>query len=371
MRELNIGAVLAECRKRKGATQEEVALFTGVSKASVSKWETGQSYPDITVLPVLASFFHITIDQLLGYRPELTEKEIWEAYRDFTEKFGREPFLEVVAEIRELVRKYNSCYPLFFAMAQLLFNNSGLAASREEGLLILEEAQMLCVRIQEESEDTILKKDAMALEGFLSIMKREPRRVLELFGERLRPRISSEMLLVGAYSLLGEKKRAMEYCQALLYEGAVEMLDLFGNYLALCEPDKKEGCFRAVKAMEEAFSLRSLLPHKIINLYMMEAICYGEQKNREKTLAALSDYEETVQKHWKDFTIHGDEFFDFLEQWVLESGISREMPRNMRFIREEIIKNVRDNPVFSFLKEEREFRVIVKRLESLQTEERE
>ena len=57
MKELNIGTVLGERRREKGVTQEEVAAFVGVSKASVSKWETGQSYPDITVLPVLASFF--------------------------------------------------------------------------------------------------------------------------------------------------------------------------------------------------------------------------------------------------------------------------------------------------------------------------
>lgn len=75
MKELNIGTVLGERRREKGVTQEEVAAFVGVSKASVSKWENGQSYPDITVLPVLASFFHITIDELLGYRPQLTKRK--------------------------------------------------------------------------------------------------------------------------------------------------------------------------------------------------------------------------------------------------------------------------------------------------------
>ena len=93
MKELNIGTVLGERRREKGVTQEEVAAFVGVSKASVSKWENGQSYPDITVLPVLASFFHITIDELLGYRPQLTEKEIWESYQYFTRFSGRSRFV--------------------------------------------------------------------------------------------------------------------------------------------------------------------------------------------------------------------------------------------------------------------------------------
>lgn len=43
MKELNIGTVLAAHRREKGVTQEEVAAFAGVSKASVSKWENGDS----------------------------------------------------------------------------------------------------------------------------------------------------------------------------------------------------------------------------------------------------------------------------------------------------------------------------------------
>ena len=43
MKELNIGTVLGERRREKGVTQEEVAAFVGVSKASVSKWENGVS----------------------------------------------------------------------------------------------------------------------------------------------------------------------------------------------------------------------------------------------------------------------------------------------------------------------------------------
>ncbi|WP_419762087.1 helix-turn-helix domain-containing protein, partial [Bacillus mobilis] len=40
-------------------------MYNGITKASVSKWETGQSYPDITFLPLLASYFNISIDELI------------------------------------------------------------------------------------------------------------------------------------------------------------------------------------------------------------------------------------------------------------------------------------------------------------------
>lgn len=48
----------------------------GVSKAAVSKWETGLSYPDITLLPVLAAYFNISIDELMGYEPQMGKEDI-------------------------------------------------------------------------------------------------------------------------------------------------------------------------------------------------------------------------------------------------------------------------------------------------------
>jgi len=64
---LNIGNKIAEYRREKGATQEQLADYAGVSVAAVSKWETQQSYPDITLLPSIADFFEVSIDSLLEY----------------------------------------------------------------------------------------------------------------------------------------------------------------------------------------------------------------------------------------------------------------------------------------------------------------
>lgn len=65
---------LAELRKRKGATQQDVAEILNISFKTVSKWENGGSMPDITVLPALAEYFEVSVDQLLGLVP-LAEEE--------------------------------------------------------------------------------------------------------------------------------------------------------------------------------------------------------------------------------------------------------------------------------------------------------
>ena len=67
---MKLGRILVEKRHKKGITQEELAAYLGVSKAAVSKWENEMTYPDITLLPQLAAYFNITIDDLLGYEPQ-------------------------------------------------------------------------------------------------------------------------------------------------------------------------------------------------------------------------------------------------------------------------------------------------------------
>ena len=79
--ELPIGQEIAKRRKDKQITQTELADFMSVSKASVSKWETGQSYPDITLLPLLAAFFDCSVDDLLVINSQLTTQEIKRIYQ--------------------------------------------------------------------------------------------------------------------------------------------------------------------------------------------------------------------------------------------------------------------------------------------------
>jgi transcriptional regulator with XRE-family HTH domain len=60
---------IAELRKDKGIGQQDLAEILGVSFQSVSKWETGTTMPDITLLPSIAEYFNISVDELLGLKP--------------------------------------------------------------------------------------------------------------------------------------------------------------------------------------------------------------------------------------------------------------------------------------------------------------
>ena len=66
---------LQELRKQKGITQEELAERLYVSRTAVSKWESGRGYPNIESLKALASFFSVTVDELLSTDQVLTIAE--------------------------------------------------------------------------------------------------------------------------------------------------------------------------------------------------------------------------------------------------------------------------------------------------------
>lgn len=70
----SLGSRIAELRRKKNMTQEDLANALGVTPQAVSKWENDLSCPDITLLPQLARLFGVTIDELLGNQnqPETT-----------------------------------------------------------------------------------------------------------------------------------------------------------------------------------------------------------------------------------------------------------------------------------------------------------
>lgn len=63
---LFIGENIKCMRRERDLTQEEMAAHLGISFQSISKWERGDGYPDITMLPALANYFGVSVDELLG-----------------------------------------------------------------------------------------------------------------------------------------------------------------------------------------------------------------------------------------------------------------------------------------------------------------
>ena len=77
---IRIGKFLQELRKEKGLTQEQLADKTGVSRRTVSRWETGSNMPDLDVLIELSDFYEVDLREILSgeRRSEHMNKEMKE-----------------------------------------------------------------------------------------------------------------------------------------------------------------------------------------------------------------------------------------------------------------------------------------------------
>ncbi len=65
--QLDLGTKIRQLRRRDGRTQEALATALGVTAQAVSRWEANGSYPDMNLIPAIANFFNVTIDELFGY----------------------------------------------------------------------------------------------------------------------------------------------------------------------------------------------------------------------------------------------------------------------------------------------------------------
>ncbi|MDN9859193.1 helix-turn-helix transcriptional regulator [Clostridioides difficile] len=120
--QIKIGKVIQRLRKERNLTQEQLAKFIGVSTPAVSKWESGNSYPDIELLPLLADFFNVSIDKLLNYKIDLSEEEIMKIYKELESGFARieidlsteepkEEFRQDLESVKKLSNMYIEKYP--------------------------------------------------------------------------------------------------------------------------------------------------------------------------------------------------------------------------------------------------------------------
>lgn len=71
-----LGERIADLRRERGITQENLAGTIGISPQAISKWENNATMPDIMLLPIIADTLGVTIDELFGIRRKVQEKPI-------------------------------------------------------------------------------------------------------------------------------------------------------------------------------------------------------------------------------------------------------------------------------------------------------
>ncbi len=226
---LHFGETLKALRKEKNFTQENLANFLGVSFQAVSKWERNESYPDITMLPSIASLFGVSVDKLLGI--DLIEKD--KKIEEYINEYPRLWNLGKIDEVKALMKQATEEFPGDYALLVRYFNalistedtDEYLIGIRNEAQTIYETIQNHCtvdsIRIWAKKLMCRYLRDLSLIEGSGCSIE-EAERILDTM-----PVMQNSRDYYAMYMYPNDDKKRSEACA----NGISEMLRLFGEIM--------------------------------------------------------------------------------------------------------------------------------------------
>jgi len=368
MNRLHISENMLRLRKEKRVTQEDVALFLGVSKAAVSKWETGQCMPDIVLLPEIATYFGVSVDELMGYEPQLSKEQIQEIYKELADNFATMDFEEAFAKSELLVKKYYSCYPFLFQVCTLWMNHFMLAANVDRQQEILEKISALSERIISNCKDMGICNDAMFMKTAAYLQSGAPDEAIEIIEDLLNPlRLAnqSQTLLLQAYMMKQDVDKADSYSQISMYLELFTLVSMAGGFLNI-HADNPELCNTTIERVLEVikvYELDKLNPNSVAVFHYTAAIVKCMQQDGDSALLHLEQFVRLVVYIMnEEVLLKTDSYFTRLDEWYEKIGIGTQPPRSKKLV----IKSVKENlehPAFAVLAGRTEFIKLKRQIE--------
>ena len=117
--QIKLGEKIRKLRHRDGRKQEDLAVALGVTNQAVSRWEANGGYPDIEMLPAIANYFHITMDELFGYESDRQTK--LQSYLEQADQISRHGSnAQLVDFLRNTISEFPAEWQLQYRLANAL-----------------------------------------------------------------------------------------------------------------------------------------------------------------------------------------------------------------------------------------------------------
>jgi len=243
---IKLGEKIKSLRKQKNISQEVFANYLGVSFQAVSKWENGNTMPDVTMIPAIASFFGVSTDELFDFNIYEIEKNI-EAIVDEHSKYWDNDKTKAEQIIRDGLKKYPGNDVLLNCLIGVI---SELGKNDEVitiGKALVESTKYDDVRL----DAYRIMAEAYKAKGEYELAKESIEHIPEIYFSNL---------YVKAYLLEGEEKYEAACKEASLsFEHLVWMLEILGEiYLKKGETEKAKikysQAINILKAFENDFN---------------------------------------------------------------------------------------------------------------------
>ncbi len=278
---MNLGENIKKLRRDRSITQEELAEYIGVTSQAVSGWETGRNAPDISLLPILAGIFDISVDELLGVDVTKKEAEIEKILKAASDKFNDGYNDEALSVVRDGLAAYPNSYKLMNLTAGYLFMRGEF-----------DEAARLCETVMAKCTDVSVSADALDLRCTIYRKQGQRDKAIELAMKL--PEFGRDKPLVWLYE--GDKRA--EFLKETVLDKTSYHIMLLG-ILAECEDDNGKPIYtpdEQIEIQKKRIALNELLyedgdynffAQDSYFAYSSIAELYADKKDAENTLANL------------------------------------------------------------------------------------
>ena len=157
---LAIGLNIKKFRTKGHFTQEQLAAYLGISTQAVSRWETQNGDPDLALLPRIADFFSVTVDDLFGIDRDGRAARIEELRRRVIRTLNSAPMEEGLAQLREAAAEYPSEVFFQIALADWLLRHA-LQDPNAPNISECREAERLYLALRDRTDNPHLRDVAI------------------------------------------------------------------------------------------------------------------------------------------------------------------------------------------------------------------
>ena len=151
---------LKTLRKQANITQEQFADVLGVLPQAVSRWESEATYPDITLLPTIANYFDVTLDELIGMEKIKDDSDLLDIMEKYSDLAKKGLVAEKIDLLREALKRYPNNYEL---MSRLVQELSWEQADDEKHIQNLREALSISERILNKCTDSDIRNGSVII----------------------------------------------------------------------------------------------------------------------------------------------------------------------------------------------------------------
>lgn len=287
---LEIGEVIRKLRREKCMTQEQLAESMGVSIPAVSKWESGTTYPDITILPNLARLFEVSIDKLMNFKADLSEGEFLSVVEKLEILIRENDINEYIKESKYYANKYVNDYKLKSNLAALNTMAFLHCSDKEVKDNLVDNSIKYLMDIVDNTQDIELKESSLTQLSSQYIMKNEPDKAEEAIKKIYKPSCNPNTMLPLIYMQQGKIQEARELMQNNLFMSLMEAIGAAGSlgvtYYNCNEYtkeeyvnfDKAEKYYKLVLDIKEIIEDEKTMYSSYLNLAHIELIKGNEDK---------------------------------------------------------------------------------------------